>query len=93
MKRLWITALIFLAIMAGVAWASGWRGAGAQDGFRLRDIIEFFGIVTFLSMTGAVATGYWMPKKRKALLIWHKRLAYTALCIATFHGALVLFFH
>lgn len=60
--------------------------------FEIEQLVKPMGIATLVFLLLTASSGYFMPKKRKILFTWHKRLAYTTLIIAVCHAVLVIFF-
>ena len=62
-------------------------------GFAMWRLIKPVGIVTIILLLMTASCGYFMPKNRKLLYRWHRRLAYATVIFAICHAALILFFH
>ena len=58
--------------------------------FEWHEVVEVLGITTFTLLVLTACAGYFMPRKRKVLFKWHKRLAVMTLIAAMLHGILVL---
>jgi hypothetical protein len=78
--------------ITGLAYANG-SGGGHGAGRGFGGVIIALGILTFICLLSTFILGFLMPKKRKILFPWHKRLGIAAVIIATIHGMMVLLFH
>jgi hypothetical protein len=94
MKRILppIFAGIYTLMMTCPAIADGF-GPQHREQFRSGGIIVALGIMTISALTAAFLTGYFMPKARKKLFPWHKRIAMVTLLLAASHALMVLLFH
>ena len=93
MKRI-IQALyttVYSMMMTGAAHANG-LGHQYREQFGSEAIIVALGILTISSMTVTFLMGYFMPKNRKLLFPWHKRIAILTLLLAATHALMVLIF-
>lgn len=90
MKRLMtIAGIVFAAVcLSGVALAAP-EGGGGING-TLFQFVKPFGILTYLLIITAAAIGMNIRKKPKVLLKWHKRVAISAVCLATAHALLIV---
>ena len=80
--------------MAGALYASGnGHGHQAAGHFKPASLIEPLGVVTFLCLISTFILGQLMPKNRKSLFPWHKRMAIITLIVALTHVTMVLLFH
>ncbi len=67
---------------------------GAEEhGFAWDGLVVPFGIATLSLAALTACAGLFMPKNRKALLPWHKRLAATTIVLGVCHATLVFIFH
>ena len=89
-----IILFIINVAIAGSLYASG-NGHGHQPAghFKPASLIEPLGILTFLCLISTFILGQLMPKNRKPLFAWHKRMAVITLIIALTHVTMVLIFH
>jgi len=78
--------------VTGSAYANG-SGGGHGIGPGFGGVIVALGILTFICLLSTFILGVVMPKKRKTLFPWHKRLGIAAVITATIHGMMVLIFH
>lgn len=83
---------LFYAAVAELALANG-RAGGHTPGGGSMNVIVILGILTFAGLLTTFLLGWLMPKKRKALFPWHKRLGIVTLILAIIHGAMVLLLH
>ena len=93
-KRLQISGwCLIVAAAAGSAYAAGGDGGHGPGGGGSVNVIVILGILTFAGLLTTFLLGWLMPKKRKALFPWHKRLGIVTLILAIIHGAMVLLLH
>jgi len=64
-------------------------GQGRGEGFR-SDIIVTLGAMTITCLAVTFLMGYFMPKNRKLLFIWHKRMAIATVALAACHALMVM---
>ena len=83
---------VFSVMVKGAAYANG-RDGGHESGLHFGDVIIFLGVLTFFCMLTTFVLGMLMPKKRKILFPWHKRMGIITLISAILHGTMVLIFH
>jgi hypothetical protein len=93
MKTIFYTliASVYSLMISAAAYADG-KGFEHHQNFGLRDIIVTLGILTLISILLTFLMGYFMPKNRKLLFVWHKRAAIAALILAFSHGVMVFIF-
>jgi membrane-bound acyltransferase YfiQ involved in biofilm formation len=65
----------------------------AAGHFKPASLIEPLGVLTFLCLISTFILGQLMPKNRKTLFPWHKRMAVITLIVALTHVSMVLLFH
>ena len=65
----------------------------AAGHFKPASLIEPLGALTFLCLISTFILGQLMPKNRKTLFPWHKRMAVITLVVALTHVTMVLLFH
>jgi len=83
-----IAGVVFAAVcLSGVALAAP-EGVGGING-TLFQLVKPFGILTYLLIITAASIGMNIRKKPKVLLKWHKRVAISAVCLATAHALLI----
>jgi len=68
------------------------EGAG-RSGFHVGQLVEPFGVATLSLLSITFCLGYFMKKKPKLFLKWHRRLAYVTIVVAFCHATLVLIAH
>jgi hypothetical protein len=85
-------AFLMVWAMASSAFAGG-RGNGHGNDAGFGGIIIFLGVMTFAFLLTTFILGIFMPKNRKALFPWHKRLGYITLISALAHGTMVFLYH
>jgi hypothetical protein len=61
------------------------------DGFT-SDVIVTLGAMTITCLIATFLMGYFMPKNRKLLFLWHKRLAIATVVLAASHALIILIF-
>ena len=83
---------VFSVMVKGAAYANG-HGGGHESGLQFGSVIIFLGVLTFFCMLTTFVLGMLMPKKRKILFPWHKRMGIITLISAILHGTMVLIFH
>ena len=89
-----ITFIILNVTMAGALYASGnGHERQAAGHFKPASLIEPLGVLTFLCLISTFILGQLMPKNRKTLFPWHKRMAVITLIVALTHVTMVLIFH
>ena len=89
-----IILFILNVAIAGTLYASGnGHEHQAAGHFKPASLIEPLGVLTFLCLISTFILGQLMPKNRKTLLPWHKRMAVITLIIALTHVTMVLIFH
>ena len=85
---------IWSVVIAGISYANGpGHEHQGHDHFSLSSLIVPLGITTLVCLISTFVLGLMMPKNRKALFPWHKRMAIITLISAITHGTMVLFFH
>ena len=90
-----LSLIVFTALNAatsGFAYASG-HGDGHGSGRSFGGFIVLLGILTLACLLSTFILGILMPKKRKLLFPWHKKLGIVTVIAAILHGMMVLFFH
>ena len=89
-----LLSVAFNAASAGTLYAGNniyeHQAAGQFDP---ADLIEPLGALTFLCLIATFILGQLMPKLRKALFPWHKRMAVITLICGLTHVTMVLLFH
>jgi len=89
-----IVFFILNAVIAGTIYADG---AGYEHqvhgSFSPRTLIVPLGVITFFCLISTLLLGLSMPKNRKRLFPWHKRLAAITLIMAIIHATMALIFH
>jgi hypothetical protein len=83
---------VFIVMVKGAAYANG-HGGGHESGPHFGNVVIFLGVLTFFCMLSTFVLGFLMPKKRKTLFPWHKRMGIVTLISAILHGTVVLVFH
>jgi len=85
---------ILNVVLAGTLYASGNSHEHQAAGhFKPASLIEPLGALTFLCLISTFILGQLMPKNRKTLFSWHKRMAFITLIVALTHVSMVLLFH
>lgn len=89
------SARIAIFVFPIVASAAGYAfGNGAHEhSFALGSLIVPFGVATLTLAALTALAGLLMPKNRKVLFPWHKRLAATTILLGVCHATLVFIFH
>ena len=82
---------VYSFIIATTAYANG-HGNEHHERFACDDVIVTLGILTIVSLISTFLAGYFMPKHRKLLFPWHKRLGILTVILALSHALMVLFF-
>jgi hypothetical protein len=81
----------YCVIISTPAYANG-KEYDHHEGFEFEDVIVTLGVLTIISMLSTFVMGYFMPKNRKLLFVWHKRAAISTLILAFSHALTVLLF-
>ncbi len=90
-----LSLIVFTTLNAAAldfAYANGHGGAHGS-GRNLGGVIVLLGILTLACLLSTFILGILMPKKRKILFSWHKKLGIVTVIAAILHGMMVLFFH
>ncbi len=72
------------------------HGVVIDQGFVITDLIAPLGITTLTLLLLTFSMGFYIskvPKKRKLILPWHKRVASLTVILALSHAIIVIFFH
>ena len=69
------------------------HGQDAHNNSSIKSIIAPLGIVTLVFLIATLTLGFLMPKNRKKLFPWHRKIAIVTMIVAITHGAFVLIFH
>ena len=85
----WAAASWMMTALAHPALANG-EGGGESGGGAL---IVTMGVITLTLLIITFLLGLFMPKDRKKLFPWHKRLAWVTAASGIIHASLVLFLH
>ena len=94
-KQFYIAAFLFLGFMltGGVFENGNIHNHQSEHQFDFSTIIVPLGITTLICLIATLTIGLLMPKNRKILFPWHKRMAFMTLILALMHGVMVLIFH
>jgi membrane-bound acyltransferase YfiQ involved in biofilm formation len=88
-----ILFILNVAIACTVYASEGGHEHQAAGHFKPASLIEPLGALTFLCLISTFILGRLMPKNRKTLFPWHKRMAVITLIVALTHVSMVLLFH
>ncbi|MFC1851278.1 hypothetical protein ACFL27_13865 [candidate division CSSED10-310 bacterium] len=93
MKK-WFQSLIvsLSCLFAATAVYANGNGHEHQEGFEVEYIIIALGVTTLLSLITTALLGYFMPKNRKLIFPWHKRMAIVTVIAAFSHAMMILIF-
>ena len=89
-----LATLLTDTVYAAAAYANG-EGYGqvAESGEGLEEIIEVLGITTLTCLIITLTLGLLMPKARKKIFPWHRRMGFITVISGILHGVMILTFH
>jgi hypothetical protein len=93
METFFQSLIVFVyTLMSSIAAYANGNVYENHERFESDDVIVTLGVLTLISMISTFLMGYFMPKNRKLLFIWHKRAAIATLMLGVSHAMTVLFF-
>jgi len=94
MKTISISLIFILIIVSSIALADETgHGQNSQNNLSIQSIIVPLGILTLILLISTLTLGFSLPKNRKRLFPWHRKLAIVTIIVAIVHATFVLIFH
>ncbi len=90
--KIFIQSLIIILVgfaRSSFAFAKNY-GYEHHERFESEAVIVTIGILTLISMVLTVLMGFFIPKNRKLLFLWHRKAALATLILGVLHALMVL---